>query len=169
MSGSRIVWQRPLYQPIYLHMEIKFDILFPLHHFTVAPDNVGQKRNAFCLKILALVNHSSLSYPFRAAKAGVPLTRPVFSVRCFAREGSVWSNVQRNAKTSRSKLYPKLNQVRKKRCTYVSLYLFSFFRALTIEFLSDDVTKTIFLKLWVLFNCSEQPIWKKFTREILAV
>ena len=31
--------------------------------------------------------------------------------------------------------------------------------------LSDDVTKTIFLKLWVLFNCSEQPIWKKFTRK----
>ena len=115
MSGSRIVWQRPLYQPIYLHMEIKFDILFPLHYFTVAPDNEGQKRNAFCLKILALVNNSSLSYPFRAAKAGVPLTRPVFSARCFAREGSVWSNVQRNAKTSRSKLYPKLNQVRKKR------------------------------------------------------
>ena len=27
-----------------------------------------------------------------------------------------------------------------------------------IEFQSDDVTKMIFLKLWVLFNCSEQPI-----------
>ena len=26
-----------------------------------------------------------------------------------------------------------------------------------IEFQSDDVTKMIFLKLWVLFNCSEQP------------
>ena len=29
---------------------------------------------------------------------------------------------------------------------------------LLIEFQSDDVTKMIFLKLWVLFDCSEQPI-----------
>ena len=27
-----------------------------------------------------------------------------------------------------------------------------------IEIQSDDVTKMIFLKLWVLFNCSEQSI-----------
>ena len=27
-----------------------------------------------------------------------------------------------------------------------------------IEFQSDDVTKMIFLKLWVSFDCSEQPI-----------
>ena len=34
---------------------------------------------------------------------------------------------------------------------------------------SDDVTEMIFLKLWVLFGCSEQPIRKKFTRKILAL
>ena len=28
----------------------------------------------------------------------------------------------------------------------------------SIEFQSDDITKMIFLKLWVLFDCSEQPI-----------
>ena len=39
----------------------------------------------------------------------------------------------------------------------------------SIEFQSDDITKMIFLKLWVLFNCSEQPIWKKFTCKILAL
>ena len=38
-----------------------------------------------------------------------------------------------------------------------------------IEFQSDDVTKMIFLKLWVLFDCSERPIWKKFTCKILAL
>ena len=30
-------------------------------------------------------------------------------------------------------------------------------RPFPMEFHSDDVTKMIFLKLWVLFNCSEQP------------
>ena len=34
---------------------------------------------------------------------------------------------------------------------------------------ADDVPKIIFLKLWVLFDYLEQPTWKKFTREILAV
>ena len=36
--------------------------------------------------------------------------------------------------------------------------LFKGVRHSSIEFQSDDVTKLIFLKLWVLFNCSEQPI-----------
>ena len=40
---------------------------------------------------------------------------------------------------------------------------------LQIEFQSDDVTKMIFLKLLVSFNCSEQPSWKKFTCKILAL
>ena len=38
-----------------------------------------------------------------------------------------------------------------------------------IEFWSDDITEMIFLKLWVLFDCSEQPIWKKFTCKSLAL
>ena len=29
--------------------------------------------------------------------------------------------------------------------------------------------KMILLKLWVLFDCSEQPIWKKFTSKILTL
>ena len=40
---------------------------------------------------------------------------------------------------------------------------------LWIEFRSDDVTKIILLKLWDLFNCSEQPIWVKFTHKTFAL
>ena len=39
----------------------------------------------------------------------------------------------------------------------------------SIEFRSDDVTKMILLKLWDIFNCSEQPVWKKFTCKTLAL
>ena len=35
---------------------------------------------------------------------------------------------------------------------------------ITIEFKSDDATK-----LWVLFDCSEQPIGKMFTRKTLTL
>ena len=38
-----------------------------------------------------------------------------------------------------------------------------------IEFWSDDITKIILMKLWDLFNCSEQPIWKKFTHKKIAL
>ena len=127
MSGSRIVWQRPLYQPIYLHMEIKFDILFPLHHFTVAPYNVGQKTNAFCLEILALVNNSS-PISFQSCKG-----------RCAANKACVQCKVFRTGRLSLEQCSAECEDFKilvvskvepgekKKRCTYVSLYLFSFF------------------------------------------
>ena len=65
------------------------------------------------------------------------------------------------------------DRTRRAFCTRLGLYIYIYTRTWLftglIEFQCYDVAKMIFLKLWDFFNCSEQPIWIKFTCKKMAL